>query len=226
MPFQNIKPITVLCQDNTKTTALSTIYSAIVCVLYHAGVLAEYNRLFNNSTGVYAFKKTGVGVKQHIAKARKQSMAGALNAAALLDFIANDTSRSSEDRYDIALITESLHWTYGSPRLVGGVGMQHQGSVVTYADLLYILQSVNGESGLTKFNLFLKMRTVHELGHVFGLWPNTAPINATDEEMAQAHCPNYCVMYWTLKEDFIEKIRTRPFCPSCLAQLKSFFIKR
>ncbi|MBI2037938.1 MAG: hypothetical protein HYT15_03380 [Candidatus Magasanikbacteria bacterium] len=233
MAFYKIKPITVLSQKGTGQLAQSVVDRAIITVLYAAGILEEYDRLFNSTVGNYVFQKTNFNPRPHISKARRESIvAGHLNASSLLYSIKDDASRSKEERYDVTLVTEPLHWHNDSSRSVGGVGLENYGAVVTYSEVKQLLRPVNGEDNRTAeenedsiSSLYLLMLTMHELGHIFGLFPYSGPANASDEDLKQAHCQNECVMYWTFNEEMLKKIRGWPFCPSCLAKLKEFFLK-
>ncbi len=76
-----------------------------------------------------------------------------------------------------------------------------------------------------EFELITRMLAMHELGHVFGLFPGTNKVDPTDDELKAAHCQNDCVMWWQVDLERYKKIVMHPFCQSCLAKLRQFFIE-
>ncbi len=235
MTFQNIKPINILWQDKTKKEALSIVNSAIVYVLYLAGVLQEYERLYlGNRGGSYhlMFSHT-IRPDQHIEIARQKSIVpGSLSAVTLLNATKDDQTRRPELGYDLTVIKEPLHWSPESAMPIIGIARTGQGCVVTLSHILELLQPVIGESEEDRqerhssFALNLRMLVIHEFGHVFDSDPDlNLPHNPTIEQMRASHCQNECVMRSGNSEELSHKIRHRPFCPDCLKKRRAFFRK-
>jgi hypothetical protein len=227
MPFQNIKPLHILWQKILNVGMLDGVASGIRDILLLAGVYQEFKLKYigrrrqpdwvsENGMILSPYKS----LDWHIEWARKNSKNdGHLNGAALLDSLKENPTHVKEPRYELAVINEPLHLSDYSVRKVAGVGRRWQGAVITISSHLPLPQSVSNE-----FLLSTQILTMHELGHVFGLFPGTGAINPTDEELQHAHCLNDCAMYWCLDDEFCKKIKDKPFCSSCSKKLKQFFI--
>ncbi len=235
MAFQNIKPINVLWQAETKKGTAAIVNSAIVYVLYLAGVLQEYERLYlgNRGGGYHTMFNHLIKPDKYIEEARQKSIVPEhLSAITLLNAARNDQIRKPELGYDLMVIKEPLHWSPESTLPVIGVARANQGGIVSLAHILHLLQPVEGESEedrqkrRSSFDLRLRMLIIHELGHEFDPSPDlNAPPNPTAQEMWALHCQNECVMHSSDSEELYNKIRLKPYCPDCLAKLREFFRK-
>lgn len=240
MPLRNIKPLHILWQQSALVGMLDGVIRGIVGVLSLAGVLQNFQlKYFCQRRQRDWLSPTGrlnpyQSLDWHIwwaGNAHNSKLAGHLNSTALLNSLGENPAHATDPRYELVVVNEPLHWHATSLRKVGGIGRCGQGAIITVGNYLHLLQPVTGESDKEKekrqfdFSLATRMLTMHELGHVFGLFPGTGKKNPTDEELKEAHCLNECVMHWKEDSDLERKIKDRPFCPSCLEKLKQFFIK-
>ena len=76
----------------------------------------------------------------------------------------------------------------------------------------------------------IESEVIHEVGHVFGLVPETRTTNVT--ESLGKHCTCRCIMRQGLAvpRDWIQFSRDRitsgqPFCPQCLIDLRNYFCR-
>lgn len=238
MPLRNTKPLHVLWQPSATQRMLEGVTSGIKQAFRLIGLWSNEIKLeyLGQRRLPYWFTLTGAlypnfSLDWHIGIARTLSkVPDCLNSTALLDDLRNNPIYSHQQRYELVVVTEPLHWNNTSLRRVGGIGREGQGAIVTLHPYLHLLEPVPGESEENKkqrefaFHLFTQMITMHELGHVFGLFPGTSTPNPTDDELKAVHCQNECVMWWEVDFARLKKIKDKPFCPSCLAKLKKYFI--
>ncbi len=237
MSYRNIRPLHILWQKNLDIAMLEGVTSGIRSVLSLAGVGEEVRlRYLAQRRQSEWINKDGTFIEYrsldwHIEHARQKSNElGYLNSTALLNSLWYNEFCPADARYDLVVLNEPLHWHENSQRKVAGIGRPNQGSVITIGKYVNLLQPTRRETSWQKekrqFNFFLATRilTMHELGHVFGLFPGTDKEDPTDDELKESHCPNQCAMYWRLDIKLIKKIAGQPFCQSCLEELKKFFI--
>ena len=148
-----------------------------------------------------------------------------------MDYLLNNPTYETESEYRLIVINEQLYSNDTALRTIYGIGRQGQGSIITIGQYLHLLQPIDGENEedtkkrRVDFHLSTQMITMHELGHVFGLFLGTGKEDPTDEERKEAHCLNECVMWWQYNNELYKKIVDRPFCPSCLEKLKNYFLE-
>ncbi|TSC83973.1 MAG: hypothetical protein G01um101413_776 [Parcubacteria group bacterium Gr01-1014_13] len=234
MSFRNIRPLHILWQDGIADEVINHVNSGIVGILSWAEVLGEIlpmhfvqrrqkNWLENGLLAPYQ------SLDWHIELARSNSkLAGHLNSTSLLNSLRENPTCTTDPRYELVVVNEPLHWHDTSLRKVGGIGRQEQGAVITaHRDLSADRWSEKTQRKKElEFPLSIQMFVMHELGHVFGLFTKgTAKENPSDDELRQSHCLNECVMYWRDDHELNKKIERQPFCPSCLKQLRNYFLE-
>ena len=242
MPFQNIRPLHILWQENIEKENLHGVFFGIVRVLLLAGVFQKFRLEHLGQRRQSNWRDRSGALNQYqsldwyicLADFHSKKV-GHLNSMLLLDTLQMDSLQNSlyaeEPRYELIVVNEPLHWNDVSIRTVNGIGRRDQGAIITIGKYLHLLQPVDGESEedtkkrRSDFFLYTQMVTMHELGHVFGLFPGTGKEDPTDEESREAHCLDECVMWWQENHELYKKIQRKPFCQSCLKKLKQFFIK-
>ncbi|MEK7500734.1 MAG: hypothetical protein AAB642_01255 [Patescibacteria group bacterium] len=239
MPFRNIKPLHILWQQDLGKGMLSGVFFGIARVLLlakvsqqiklkHLGKRRQPNWLGKDGATLTMYQS----LDWHIGWARKNSKkARHLNSVVLLDSLKDNPTYETEPRYELVVVNQPLHWSDTSLRTVSGVGRKNQGAIISLASHLHLFQPVIGESDGDKmkrrirFWLATQMLAMHELGHIFGLFPGTSAKDPSNQELKEAHCLNQCVMYWQEDTGLERKIWHKPFCPSCLEKLKQFFVE-
>lgn len=235
MTSQNIRPLHILWQETLDIDQLDGAISGAECVLSSAGVSKEIKLKYVGRRRQPDWLSQGGTVLNpyqsldwHIETARKHSdHVGYLNGATFLDSLQANPSHEIDQRYELVILKEPIH--SGNHSKIFGVGRKGQGAIISLDSHLSLLQAKPDESAEAKekrlFNFWLdtKLNAMHELGHVFGLFPGNGA--QTEQERERAHCLNECVMYWLEDDGLYEKIADRPFCPSCLEKLKKYFSK-
>lgn len=235
MTSQNIRPLHILWQETLEIGMLDGVISGAECILSSAGVSKkiklEYmgkrrqpNWLSHGGTVLNPYQS----LDWHIETARKNSKSpGHLDGITLLDSFLENPANKTDPRYELVILNEPVHSSNNST--IFGIAYKNQVAIVSLNSHLSLLQAKPDESAEAKekrlFNFWLgtKLNTMHELGHVFGLFPGNGA--QTEQEREQAHCLNECVMYWREDNGLYEKIADQPFCPSCLEKLKRYFSK-
>lgn len=227
MPFQNIKPIHILWQQTLKIGMLDGITSGIARVLSLAGVSKEFKLEYLAQRRQPDWRdKNGLlnpykSLDWHIEWARQKSKKpGYLNSSVLIDSLDNNTDHQTEPRYEVVVLNEPIYLQKNPDVSVFGVGRRGAAAVISLADYIELIEPIKR----FRFLLATQMLTMHELGHVFGLFPGIGVKNQTEEELKNSHCLNECVMYWCESSELYKKIAHQPFCPSCLEKLRQFFI--
>jgi len=240
MAFPNIRPLHILWQHVLTVGMLDGITEGVKTILSLAGVANEIKvEYLGKRHQPHWLDQDGKLLNQYddldwyIIWARNKSKEkGHLNSTALLNSLRDKPVRTEvNSMYELVVVNEPLHWHDTSTRKVGGIGRKGQGAIITTHSYLHFLVMNIGESEKdrkkrrSEFILATKMLTIHELGHVFGLFPGTGKEDPTDEELKESHCQDDCVMYWKLDAELNKKIEGRPFCPSCLEKLKDYFLE-
>ena len=215
MAFQNIRPVHILSQEGIGKEKLLGVFSGIARALSLAGVFKVINMQYLGQRRHHNYRQPdGVlmpnkSLDWHIELARKNSQReGFLNSTVLLDSLKENWTSEANLRYELAVINEPLHYHSNAIRSVNGVGREGHGTVISLHPYRLLLQP--------DFLLRTQMLTMHELGHVFGLFTEVGSQDPTDEEMKKMHCQNNCAMHIYREIDQEREIRNRPFCPSCL----------
>lgn len=242
MSLRNIRPLQILRQNGVDMEVLDGLASGLAYILWLANVWQEFfkNNLIQDLKNrqesdwckpngmLEAHKSLDWYIWWAYMEKRKD---GYLNSTALLDALREHPTFEQEPRYELVVLKDLIHHSYASLRGVGGVGRSGQGAIITTYYHRHLLIPIEGESErnkkerLNNFSLGIQMLTMHELGHVFGLWPGTGKENPSDEELKESHCQNECVMSWRAQENFGKKIRHKPFCDDCVIKLKEYFIE-
>lgn len=126
----------------------------------------------------------------------------------------------SRDHYDVLIVKEDLY-DHEAYFMVGGAAHELAAVISTYrfTSLEPLLQSE-----------VLKTATMHEVGHIFGLLPESRTNNV--EYLLGKHCLNVCIMrqgprvpYDWIRMTQERRAATNPFCPQCSRDLKLFFLR-
>lgn len=238
MPLRNILPLHILRQENIPHEYTDGIWMGIARVLLLAEVYTEFEiKHLNQRRDRKHISPDGNVLVPHrsldwyIDIARQESKKdGYLNSLKLLNSLRSHPTFDKKPRYELVILKEPLHFSNESQRHILGIGRRGQGAVISLSYYLPLLQPVPGETAeyrekrIYNFLLHTKMLVMHELGHVFGLFPGTGKTDPTDQELKESHCQNECVMYWEENAALHEKIAKKPFCSSCEEKLKQFFI--
>mgnify|MGYP001598158282 CR=1 FL=1 len=233
MPLKNIRPLHILWQETLDIGQLDGAIAGAECALSSAGVSKEIKlKYMGQRRQPDWLSQNGIvlnpyqSLDWHIETARKYSdHTGYLNGATLLDSLRDNPSQETDPRYELVILKKPIH--SGNHSKIFGLGRKGQGAIISLDSHLSLLQAKPDESAEAKekrlFNFWLstKLNAMHELGHVFGLFPGNSA--QTELERERAHCLNKCVMYWQEYGDLYEKIANQPFCPSCLEKLKKYF---
>lgn len=235
-------PLHILWQEGITPEMLSGVFDGIRTVLSLAGVSNEMILKFHGQRRQPNWlTPDGKELNEHqsldwyIWWARQNSpqddyLKGHLNSTAILNLLTKHPTFKTEPRYEFVVVKELLYFSDASPIKIRGAAEKDQGTIITLAPYLELLQPVEGESNEDKkkreFLYFLgtKMLMTHETGHVLWLH-NTERTGLTDEEMQQIHCPNECVMCGPYDPVLEIRIQDDPFCPKCKAGLKQYRLK-
>lgn len=155
----------------------------------------------------------------YVEEGRTASMLkGHLNGSAIMDALAAHPNRKKLEWWDVVVVREPLHWHDKNKHVVIGLGARH-GALVSVHHYRTISKSKE------EFQRWVKLTTIHELGHMFGLFVGWyGKKNPTDAEIDAAHCRNICVMRSRDDQALVNQLLTNPFCHSCLTKLRSFFL--
>ncbi len=212
------KPVYVLCEKNVTRSQTRAALEGIHDVLRLAGISDVEVKNFGN------WKSS-------------PAVSPSMSYASLKWFIANsyNTERKQVDA------DEFLHLIWKGlllPEACTAVALLSSDLYCERQDFIigYGAASENAVLSVHRFRILpqrqqhecIKTLVMHELGHVFGLLPESRTRNV--EESIGKHCTNICIMRqglnvpddWTRMTD--DRLRTDPFCNQCLHDLrKSFF---
>lgn len=232
MTIHSIHSVHIMWQKGIEEEMLGGVFSGVADVLFLAGVYNEFRiehleqRRQSDWLNADGSLKPYQSLDWHINMARQNSkIDGTLNSEILLNSLRENPSHETEPRYEVVVVKEPIHC--GNNRNFFGIARQNQGAVVTLHHHLSLLNAkpIVGETNEDRnkrrfyYWLFTKLNTMHELGHVRGLFVKDSTENATPEERWRAHCLNECVMYWEQNFALYNEIQNRPFCQSCLEEL-------
>ncbi len=239
MPFHNIRPLHILWEENIKMEKLHGIFFGVSKTLMLAGVFQTFDLMFVGQRRLPGYIDADnrltpyQSLDWHIDLADKNSeKTGHLNSLSLLDSLRENPTHTAEPRYELTIVSEPIYFNAESKLTVLGVARKKQGAIASLNHYLDNTKTIAGNNtekntkGRYLFYFCTQMLIMHELGHVFGLFPGRGNKNPTDQELAESHCPNIdCVMFWQANTDFNKKIQLNPFCPSCLKKLRQFFLE-
>ena len=253
MSFRNIRPLHILWQEGIELEELTGVLSGVAWILSLAGVTFEFELKYlaqrrqpdwHQDSVLNPYKSLDgyihwshlnphQSLDWYVRWARINSRkAEHLNSKVLLDALGNNPTYETEPRYELVVVNEPLHFSSASLQTIGGIARRGQGAIISVHQHLHLLQRVwmksreNTLKRKSRFLLSVQMLTMHELGHVFGLFPgNSKKEDLSDEELEASHCLKDCVMHFRENPERDKKIADNPFCSECLAKLKQFFIK-
>lgn len=127
--------------------------------------------------------------------------------------------RDEDETFSVEIASKQLIAIYGNTNYVVGIAADNIGMVL----------SVNRYENLTRRQRYecIKTVTMHELGHVFKLPPDSRTENV--EESLGKHCANVCIMRQGLivPTDDIrmseDRLKYGALCPTCKTDLKAYF---
>jgi predicted Zn-dependent protease len=173
-------------------------------------ILINYSKL----TGVKA-----ISVINYLDKGLKAGRKGQINVDEILNILGNEIIvLPLKDIYYKILILKTDMYS-DETNFVIGLAQEGIGSVISINRFLKLDYQTQIEC--------IKTETIHELGHVFGLIPDSRTIMV--EESLGKHCKNHCTMRQGLNvpTDWIEISKDRlnygTFCDICREDLRMFF---
>ncbi len=125
--------------------------------------------------------------------------------------------QGGRDHYDILIVNNDIYW--GNTNYVIGIAQAGVGTTISTFKFKPLRDK-------TKYEC-IKTETMHELGHVFGLIPDSRTKNV--ENSLGKHCTNTCTMRQGLNVpvDWInitnDRLRYGALCPTCAKDLKEYF---
>ena len=229
MKHKNIKQLDILWQEGIENQTLTGIIKGILEILKLAGV-SEKIPIANQGTAL--FLPARIDVESFLEVGRQKSKRdGFLNGPAILDALGQVPIYQNKERYAVLIFKEKIHWSDHDTYIkIGGCAKPDQAAIFSLAQFLPFLYSakipneeINGWTD-SMLLLYTRMIIIHELGHVFRLGL-TKKENSTHEEVLNGHCTNTCVMNSRWDIPFYISIQDNPLCPSCLEELKKYFIE-
>ena len=144
---------------------------------------------------------------------------GQVHAGVLLELLLKEPWQKESPHYDIVVTGRDLYDedSEGNPYdFVIGSALPKFGAII----------STNRFSGLEECIVTM---TMHEVGHIFGLVPETRTRNV--EESLGLHCTNQCIMrqgtivphHWM--DITRDRLRGCEFCRTCLDDVRGYFTK-
>lgn len=204
--MKNIKPLIVTFEHGIELWQKEAVWEGIREVCELAKISDKIKIIEDDS------------IKLYLDKAVKEGRKGQINADILIDSLNYELFKlsSSEMYYKILILNKDMY----------------------LAETNFVIGAVQGSVGVISIHRFLKLNlsdqkecikteTIHELGHIFGLIPESRKTMV--ENSLGLHCNKRCTMRQGLNvpEDWkkISKDRLKygPFCDICLKDLREFF---
>lgn len=146
-----------------------------------------------------------------------------LNADTMLRYLWSEPWRNPKqggrDHYDILVVHNDMY--FGDTNFAIGLAQPGIGTIIS-------THRFKGLGDKAKYEC-IKTETMHELGHIFGLVPNSRTQNV--ESSLGKHCTNRCTMRQglILPDDWIDitndRLKYGALCPTCKTDLKEYFRK-
>lgn len=217
-----IKPIYLMHQEGVEGEHIEAVLEAAKRVLAIAKVT---NSIQIHNLGVWRNSSWEINSRltrwnsvdwylEHAKKASRNNHQ--LNAGDLMNLLLVEPWKRNP-HYDIVLTKEDMY--FNGANFVIGLAGEGLGTVVSTKRFEALNPKAQKECIVTE--------TMHELGHVFGLIPDSRTEGV--ESSLGLHCTRRCIMRQGLRvpDDWVSITRDRleghEFCPACMKDLKRFF---
>lgn len=156
-------------------------------------------------------------VDWYIDTVQRRSRPGQLHVGRLLGLLRDEPWQASEPHYDVLVTSHDLYDE--NCRFCIGMAYHGFGTVISVARFRELSPRFAAECVVTE--------TMHEVGHVFGLVPETRRRHV--ERSLGLHCTRRCIMRQGLcvPDDWeiitMDRIEGCGFCVACLADLRRYF---
>lgn len=156
-------------------------------------------------------------VDWYIAYIKQYSRQNQLHGGKLLQLLYSEPWQESEPHYDIVVTSKDLY--DDDCRFCIGLAVPGFGTVVSTNRFRTLPMQVAYHCIVTE--------TMHEVGHVFGLVPETRTIHV--EQSLGLHCTNRCVMRQGLEVPYdwqtitADRLKGHAFCTECSRDLQCYF---
>lgn len=224
-----IKPIYVMNQEGLINLERQAILEGIKDLIWISEALeigVSYldvwrNNNFKNEDGSL---KPFQSVDWYIQRGRETSSnKKQLNADTMQHYVVcepwRDPKKGGRDHYDILVVRDDMYSR--DTNFVIGLAIEGLGAVISTHRFKTLGDKTRYEC--------IKTETMHELGHVFGLIPDSRTENV--EYSLGKHCANICIMRQglTLPADWInisnDRIQHGALCSTCEQDLRNYFRK-
>jgi predicted Zn-dependent protease len=221
---KHLRPVFVMFQDGISQVQIEVVLSSINMVLLNAGV---NNLIRVTNFGVWrnsGYQKNGKllpyqSVDWYIARGFQESRNNhQAYVREILVQLWNEPWQIETPHYDVVVLHSDIY--DDNCNFVIGSAIKGFGMVISINRFEGLEHSIQIEC--------IKTEVMHEVGHVFGLVPNTRTSNIT--ESLGRHCTNQCVMRQGLavphawirysKERLSSK---QAFCSQCQQDLRNYF---
>lgn len=206
--MRNIRPIIMIIEPGIESWQKESVLEGVREILEIAGIYDKIEIKEDNNIELYL--KEGF----------KQERNGQLNADLIIGLIENEIIQLhmslSPLYYKILIFKKDLY--SDKTIFVIGLGQEGSGAVISIYRFLKLKYSDQKEC--------IKTEVIHELGHVFGLIPDSRKFKV--ENSLGKHCKNRCTMRQGLNvpDDWIrisnERLQFGTFCDICLKDLRAF----
>ncbi len=156
-------------------------------------------------------------VEWYIAHPKELSRKGQLHGGKLLRLLYNEPWQETNPHYDIVVTSHDIY--EDDCRFCIGLAIHGFGTVISTARFRSLPHHDSYNCIVTE--------TMHEVGHVFGLVPNTRRTNV--EHSLGLHCTNRCIMRQGLRVPYdwqvitADRLQGHEFCSECRSDLKRYF---
>lgn len=219
-----IRPVNVMCEEGVTERQMRAVLSGLnelLCLaavdrqieVRNFGVWRQPGWLAGNTLRPYQSVDWYVDYGLFHSNRRNQ-----VRAHAVIDALVSEPWQQAEKHYDVVVLQSDLYDQNCS--FVIGLALAGLGTVLSVNRFLQLEEDLQMEC--------IKTETMHEVGHVFGLIPDSRIGNV--EYSLGRHCTNECIMRQGLMVpgDWIRITRDRlvyqePLCPQCLHDLRMHF---
>jgi len=218
-----IRPVYIIHEEGVSQSHLKAVTDAVNEILVIAAAprpigIKNFGAWRQPNFEVGEVLKDWQSVDWYIDYARRAcKKAGQVDASTLLNLIYKEPWQENVCHYDLMILRSDLG--HGNLNFCVGLASKSIGALVSILRFLKLEPALQFEC--------IKTVTMHEIGHVFGLVPETRTVNVN--ESLGKHCTNRCIMRQGLSvpHDWInftnDRLKYGAFCPTCQRDLQLFF---